>query len=163
MITLDPVQLFALRKSANEPVDVAGLAGAGKSTLANAIATLSVRDGRSCLLIGRDALLDRPIAFQALEHVHQVLADRAQLNNQTNIANPAVRTKMVFPSDFIEARAKADPVAAKTAVRLLRRARELTGRYKLSADEIEESIANQSIAPEAFDLASLPDAHTLVY
>ena len=155
MITLDPVQLFALRKSTNEPIQVAGLNGAGKSTLANAIATQSARDGRSCLLIGRDASLDRPIAFQTLEQVHQVLANRAKLNNQTDVLSPKVWTKMALPSDLIEARAKTDPVAAKTAVRLLRRTRELTGQYKLNADEIEESIANQSIAPEAFDLASL--------
>ena len=155
MITLDAVQLFALRKSASEPIQVAGLNGAGKSTLANAIATQSARDGRSCLLIGRDASLDRPIAFQTLEQVHQVLANRAKLNNQTDVLSPKVRTKMVLPSELIDARAKTDPVAAKTAVRLLRRTRELTGQYKLNADEIEESIANQSIAPEAFDLASL--------
>src|SRR5258708_12782713 len=68
MITLDPVQLFALRKSASEPVQVGGLSGSGKSTLANAIALQSVRDGRSCLLIGNDASLDRPIAFQTLAH-----------------------------------------------------------------------------------------------
>lgn len=155
MITLDPVQLFALRKAASEPIQVAGLNGAGKSTLANAIATQSARDGRSCLLIGRDASLDRPIAFQMLEQVHQVLANRANLNNQTDVLSPKVWTKMVLPSDLIEARAKTDPVAAKTAERLLRRTRELIGQYKLNADEIEESIADQSIAPEAFDLASL--------
>jgi hypothetical protein len=155
MITLDPGQLFALRKSANEPVQVSGLKGAGKSTLANAIATQSVRDGRSCLLIGSDAALDRPIAFQTLEQVHQVLADRAQLNNQADVSSPKAGTKMVPPSDLIETRAKIDPVAAKTAVHLLRRTRELSDRYNLNADEIEDSIANQSIAPEALDLAFL--------
>jgi hypothetical protein len=155
MITLDPVQLFALRRSANEPIQVAGFNGAGKSTLANAIAIQSIRDGRSCLLIGVAASLDRPIAFQTLEQVHQVLASRAHLNNQNNILSPDVWTKMVLPSDLIEARAKIDPVAAKTAERLLRRTRELTEQYKLNADEIEESIASQTIAPEAFDLASL--------
>src|ERR1700730_1890059 len=110
MITLDPVQLFALRKSTSEPVQVSGLRGAGKSTLANAIATKSVRDGRSCLLVGRDAALDRPIALQTLERVHQALADRAQLNNQTDILSAKVRTKMVLPSDLIETRAKIDPI-----------------------------------------------------
>jgi hypothetical protein len=155
MITLDPVQLFALRKSANEPIQVSGLKGAGKSTLANAIATQSARDGRSCLLIGRDTSLDRPMAFQTLEHVHQVLADRAQLNNQTDVSSLTAGTKLVPPSDLVETRAKIDPAAAKTAVRLLRRTRELSDRYKLNADEIEESTANQSIAPDAFDLAFL--------
>lgn len=155
MITLDPVQLFALRKSASESVKVSGLNGAGKSTLANAIATQSVRDGRTCLLIGRDESLDRPIAFQTLEHVHQVLANRSQLENQTDVFSHKFKAKMVVASDVIEARAKIDPLAAKVAVRLLRRTRELIGRYKLNPDEIEESIANQSIAPEVFDLASL--------
>lgn len=155
MITLDPVQLFALRKSANEPIQVSGLKGAGKSTLANAIATQSARDGRSCLLIGRDTSLDRPMAFQTLEHVHQVLADRAQLNNQTDVSSLTAGTKLVPPSDLVETRAKIDPAASKTAVRLLRRTRELSDRYKLNADEIEESTANQSIAPDAFDLAFL--------
>ena len=64
MITLDPVQLFALRKSESKSIKVGGLNGAGKSTLASAIAIQSARCGRSCLLIGGDASLDRPIAFQ---------------------------------------------------------------------------------------------------
>ena len=155
MITLDPVQSFALCKSVGEPIQVGGMRGAGKSTLANAIAAQTARNGRSCLLIGSDPLLDRPVAFQTLERVHQVLAERAQLNSQSEASSPNASARLIFPSDLIEARAKTDPVAAKTAVRLLRRTRELSERYKLNADEIEESIANQSIAPEAFDLASL--------
>jgi len=155
MITLDPVQSFALRKSAGGSIQVGGMRGAGKSTLANAIAAQTARNGRSCLLVGSDPLLDRPVAFQTLERMHQVLAERAQLNSRSEASSPNASARLIFPSDLIEARAKTDPVAAKTAVRLLRRTRELSERYKLNADEIEESIANQSIAPEAFDLASL--------
>jgi hypothetical protein len=156
MITLDPVQSFALRKSASEPIQVGGLGGSGKSTLANVVALQSARDGRLCLLIGNDASLDRPIAFRTLAHVQRVLAERAQLNDQTDIPVTNVPARTVIPSDLIEVRAKTDPIAAKAAVSLLRRTRELSQKYKLDADEIEESIANnQSISPEAFDLAAL--------
>jgi hypothetical protein len=156
MITLDPAQFFALRKSASGPVQVGGHSGSGKSTLANAIALQSARDGRSCLLIGNDASLDRPIAFQTLAHVHRVLAERAQLNDQIDVPDTNVPAKAVIPLDLIEARAKTDPIAAKAAVSLLQRTRELSQKYKLNADEIEESISNnQSISPDAFDLAAL--------
>jgi hypothetical protein len=84
------------------------------------------------------------------------LAERAQLNDRTDVAATSVPAKTVIRSDLIEARAKTDPVAARAAVSLLRRSRELSQKYKLNADEIEESISNsQSISPEAFDLAAL--------
>jgi hypothetical protein len=156
MITLDPVQLYALRKSGSESIQVAGRDGTGKSALANAIATQSVRNGHSCLLIGRDASLDRPIAFRTLDHVHDVLSQRAQLDNQANVSGAGVRPVTALPTDPIEARAKTDPVAAKAAVRLLRRARELTQAHQLDADEVEASIAsNQGIPSETLDLAFL--------
>ena len=72
------------------------------------------------------------------------------------MAAASVPARKVIPSDLIETRAKTDPIAAKAAVSLLRRTRELSQKYKLDTDEIEESIANsQSIPPEAFDLAAL--------
>src|ERR1700676_3452532 len=124
MITLDPVQLYALRKSQNEAIEAAGRNGVGKSILANAIAAQAVRNGQSCLLIGQDPSLDHPIAFRTVDHVHQVLSERSQLNSRTDVSSSDIRPT-VRPFDPIEARAKADPIAAKAALSLLRRAREL--------------------------------------
>jgi adenylylsulfate kinase-like enzyme len=56
MIILDPVQRSALRKSATEAIEVAGLRGTGKTTLANLIAVQSAENGQSCLLVGGKAL-----------------------------------------------------------------------------------------------------------
>jgi ABC-type lipoprotein export system ATPase subunit len=50
MITLDAAQAFALGLAAKEAVQVAGLAGTGKSVLANAIALQASNGGQSCLL-----------------------------------------------------------------------------------------------------------------
>jgi hypothetical protein len=156
MITLDPVQLYALRKSESEAIEVAGRNGVGKSTLANAIAAQSARNGLSCLLIGRDPSLDQPIAFRAVDHVHQVLSERSQLNSQTDVSRSDIGPRAVLPFDPIEARAKLDPIAAKAALSLLRRARELIQQYKFDADEVEESVAsNQALPSEALDLAFL--------
>src|ERR1700686_1288514 len=139
MITLDPGQLYALRKSESEAIQAAGRTGVGKATLANAIAAQTVLNGQSCLLIGQDPSLDQPIAFRTVDHVHQVLSERSQLNNQTDVLNSDSGPRAVFPFDPIEARAKADPVAAKAALSLLRRARELIQQHKFNADEVEAS------------------------
>lgn len=156
MITLDPAQLYALRKSESEAIQAAGRNGVGKSTLANAIAAQSARNGLSCLLIGRDPSLDHPIAFRMVDHVHQVLSERSQLNNQTDVSRPDIVQRSVFPFDPIEARAKVDPIAAKAALSLLRRARELIQQFKFDADEVEESVTfNQALSAEALDLAFL--------
>lgn len=110
---------------------------------------------------GHASSLDRirywigPVAYRWPDHVHQVLSNRAQLSSRTEVLAPETHARNIVASDPIEARAKSDPIAAVAALRLLRRTRELTARHKLNAEEIEESVANQSIAPEAFDLASL--------
>lgn len=156
MITLDPVQLYALRKSGSEAIRAAGRTGVGKSILANAIAAHSARSGQSCLLIGKDPSLDQPIAFRTVDHVHQVLSERSQLDNQIDVSNVDFGPRAALPFDPIEARAKADPTAAKAALSLLRRVRELIQQHKFNADEVEESIAsNQALSSEVLDLAFL--------
>jgi nitrogenase subunit NifH len=106
MITLDPGQLYALRKSESQAIQAAGRSGVGKSTLANAIAAQAVRNGQSCLLIGQDPSLDHPIAFRTMDHVHQVLSERSQLDSRTGVSNSDIRP-IARPFDLIEARAKA--------------------------------------------------------
>ncbi|MCK1480543.1 ATP-binding protein [Bradyrhizobium sp. 197] len=156
MITLDPAQLYALHKSESEAIQASGRDGAGKSTLANAIAAQSARNSLSCLLIGRDPSLDQPIAFRTVDHFHQVLSERSQFNSQTGVSRPEIVQRSVLLFDPIEARAKVDPIAAKAALSLLRRARELIQQFKFDADEVEESVAsNQALPSETLDLAFL--------
>ena len=156
MITLDPVQALALRKSAVEPVEIAGLSGTGKSTLANAIASQSIRRGKTCLLIGTSAILDRAAGYGMLGEMHRAVADRAQLDH-----SPSLRSSKVQPSgdlqwDPIEARARANPARARVAVSTLQRARELAARHDLKPSEIEESLAvDWPLGPEAANFLSL--------
>ena len=156
MITLDPVQALALRKSAVEPVEIAGLSGTGKSTLANAIASQSIRAGKSCLLIGTSAILDRAAGYGMLGEIHRVVADRAQLDHSPSLRSSKVQPSGVLQWDPIEARARANPARARVAVSTLQRARELAARHDLKPSEIEESLAvDWPLGPEAANFLSL--------
>jgi hypothetical protein len=156
MITLDPVQALALRKSAVEPVEIAGSSGTGKSTLANAIASQLSRCGKSCLLIGTSAILDRAAGYRVLGEIHRVVADRAQLDHSPNLRSNKVQHSGVLQWDPIEARARANPARARVAVSTLQRARELAARHDLKPSEIEESLAvDRPLGPEAANFLSL--------
>jgi hypothetical protein len=156
MITLDPVQALALRKAAVEPVKIAGSSGTGKSTLANAIASQSSRRGKSCLLIGTSAILDRAAGYRVLGEVHQAVADRAQLGHSSSSRSGKLQRPGVLRSDPVEARARANPARARVAVSTLRRARELAARHDLQPSEIEQSLAaDRPLAPEAANFLSL--------
>ena len=156
MITLDPVQALALRKSAVEPVEIAGLSGTGKSTLANAIASQSIRRGKSCLLIGTSAILDRAAGYRMLGEIHRAVADRAQLDHSPSLRSSKVQHSGVLQWDPIEARARANPARARVAVSTLQRARELAARHDLKPSEIEESLAvDWPLGPEAANFLSL--------
>jgi hypothetical protein len=138
MIILDPAQALALRKSAAGPVDAAGRGGTGKSVLANAIASQAARAGRSCLLVGSSPMLDRPLSYGFIRGIHNVLADRAQFGHPA--LSPAVSQPTSPPASAVEARAKSNPAAARMAVRILERARELSKTHDISAAEIEGSV-----------------------
>ena len=151
MITLDPIQALALRKSAVEPVEIAGLSGTGKSTLANAIASQSSHSGKSCLLIGSSRILDRAVAYRVLGEIHRVVADRAQLDHPLGSYKP--QHPEILQGDPVEARARANPSAALVAMRTLQRARELSAAHDLKPSEVEESVVTDR--PEAANFASL--------
>jgi hypothetical protein len=156
MITLDPVQALALRKSAVEPVEIAGLSGTGKSTLANAIASQSIRRGKTCLLIGTSAILDRAAGYGMLGELHRAVADRAQWDHSPSLRSSKVQHPGVRQWDPIEARARANPARARVAVSTLQRARELAARHDLKPSEIEESMAvDWPLGPEAANFLSL--------
>ena len=130
--------------------------GSGRKAAGNRLSRTSSQSKLSGAA-GHASSLDRirywigPVAYRWPDHVHQVLSNRAQLSSRTEVLAPETHARNIVASDPIEARAKSDPIAAVAALRLLRRTRELTARHKLNAEEIEESVANQSIAPEAFD------------
>jgi hypothetical protein len=156
MITLDPVQALALRKSAVEPVEIAGLSGTGKSTLANAIASQSIRRGKTCLLVGTSAILDRAAGYGMLGEIHRAVADRAQWDHSPSLRSSKVQHSGVLQWDPIEARARANPARARVAVSTLQRARELAARHDLKPSEIEESLAaDWPLGPEAANFLSL--------
>ncbi|MGA7804511.1 hypothetical protein [Bradyrhizobium sp.] len=156
MITLDPVQVLALRKSAVEPVKIAGASGTGKSTLANAIAAQSSRHGKSCLLIGASAVLDRAAGYRVLGENHHAVADRAQWDHSSGARSDDTEHSGALQWDPIEARARANPARARLAVRTLQQARELAARHDLRPSEIEHSVAtDRPLAPEAANCLSL--------
>jgi hypothetical protein len=156
MITLDPVQVLALRKSAVEPLEIAGASGTGKSTLANAIALQASRRGKSCLLIGTSAILDRAVGYRVLGEIHRAVADRAQLDHSPSPRSNQVQRSGVLQSDLIEARARANPARARLAVSMIRRARELAASHDLKPSEIEASLAaDRPLGPEAANFLSL--------
>ena len=155
-ITLDPVQVLALRKSAIEPVEIAGSSGTGKSTLANAIALQASRCGKSCLLIGTSAMLDRAAGYRVLGEIHRAVADRAQLDHSPSSRSNEVQRSGILQWDPVEARARANPARARLAVSTLRRARELAARHDLKPSEIEQSLtADRPLGPEAANFLSL--------
>jgi hypothetical protein len=156
MITLDPVQALALRKSAVEPVEIAGSSGTGKSTVANAIALQASRCGKSCLLIGTSAILDRAGGYRVLGEIHRAVADRSQLDHSPSSGSNTVQGSGVVQWDPVEARARANPARARLAVSTLRRARELAARHDLKPSEIEESLAaDRPFGPAAANFLSL--------
>ncbi|WP_298254980.1 DrmE family protein [Bradyrhizobium sp.] len=150
MITLDPTQAAALRSAAIESVAVDGADGTGKSTLAMAIATQAVAAGRSCLLIGRSAALEKPSPFRMLVQVHPVLFERAH-----HQVSAAPDKPVVGRADPLGARANADPFAARTALALLRRVRNLSQTHGLTAAEIEEAGAANPPSEATRDLAGV--------
>ena len=156
MIILAPAQALALRKSASGPVNVAGRGGTGKSVLANAIASQVARAGSSCLLVGSSQILDRPLSYGLLRDIHKVLSDRAQFGHPAS--GPAVPQPSGRPPSVIEARAKANPAAARAAVRILEKARELAKTHDVSPAEIESSVVAERAlgagATEPLSLAS---------
>src|ERR1700748_3366060 len=81
VITLDPAQAAALRSAATAFIKARGADGTGKSTLAMAIAAQAAAAGRSCLLVGKSAVLDSPSPFRMLSQVHPVLFQRAHLRD----------------------------------------------------------------------------------
>jgi hypothetical protein len=154
MTILDPAQALALRKSASGSVDVAGRGGTGKSVLANAIASQAARAGRSCLLVGSSRILDRPLGYGLTRDIHKVLSDRAQFDDPAS--SPAVPPPSGRPASVIEARAKSNPAAARAAVRILEKARELAKSHDLSPAEIESSVvAERTLGAGAFESLSL--------
>jgi len=153
MITLDPVQAFALRKSAAEPVAIAGLSGTGKSTLANAIASQSSRSGKSCLLIGSGAILNRAVGYRVIGEMHRVVADRAQLDHPLGLGSYKPQHSEFLQRDPVETRARTNPAGARVAVRTLQRARELSATHDLKPGEVEESVVADR--PGAANFASL--------
>jgi hypothetical protein len=142
MITLDPIQFFALRKSAFGPVDVSGWSGTGKSSLANAIASQAAGAGKSCLLVGTSDVLDRPLSYGVIREIHRVLADRAQLSHPAASSSgpPSPRPRQANP---IQARVRSNPAAARVAARMLQKARELENGHNLTPAEVEESIVTE--------------------
>ena len=156
MITLDPVQALALRKSAIGPVEIAGLSGTGKSTLANAIASQSIRRGKSCLLIGTSAILDRAAGYGMLGEIHRAVADRAQLDYSPGLRSSKAQPSGALQWDPVEVRARANPARARVAVSTLQRARELAARHDIKPSEIEESLAvDWPLGPEAANFLAL--------
>jgi hypothetical protein len=154
MIILDPAQALALRKSASGSVNVAGRGGTGKSVLANAIASQAARAGRSCLLVGSSRILDRPLGYGLIREIQKVLSDRAQFDHPAS--SPAVPPPSGRPASVIEARAKSNPAAARAAVRILEKARELAKSHDLSPSEIESSVvAERALGAGAFESLSL--------
>jgi hypothetical protein len=150
MITLDPTQAAALRSAAIESVAVDGAVGTGKSTLAMAIATQAVAAGRSCLLIGRSAALEKPSPFRILAQVHPVLFERAH-----HQVSAAPDKPVVGRADPLGARASVDPFAARTALALLRRVRNLSQTHGLTPAEIEEAGATNPPSEATRDLAGV--------
>src|ERR1700730_14665951 len=154
MIILDPAQALALRKSASGSVDVAGRGGTGKSVLANAIASQAARGGRSCLLVGSSRILDRPLGYGLIRDIHKVLSDRAQFDHPAS--SPAVPPPSDRRPSVIEARAKSNPAAARAAVRILEKARELAKSHDLSPAEIESSVvAERTLGAGTFESLSI--------
>jgi hypothetical protein len=154
MIILDPAQALALRKSASGSVDVAGRGGTGKSVLANAIASQAARAGRACLLIGSSQILDRPLGYGLTRDIHKVLSDRAQFDHPAS--SPTVPPPPGPPASVVQARAKSNPAAARAAVRILEKARELAKAHDISPAEIEGSIVvERALAPGVTESVSL--------
>ena len=151
MITLDPVQAALLRDATTEAVEVGGDRGTGKSTLAMAIAAQAVGQGRSCLLVGRSNVLDRPAQFRTLTQVHPVLFERAHADRDNG-----ARAIASSEHEALGARAKLDPFGARTAMALLPRVRQVVRMHDLATSELDESSAtHQTPSGEAYDLASV--------
>jgi hypothetical protein len=151
VITLDPAQAAALRSAATEPIIVAGADGAGKSTLAMAIAAQAAAGGLSCLLVGKSAALEKPSPFRMLAQVHPVLFERAHFQG-----SPAIKKFDHQGLDPLGARASIDPFAARTALALLRRVRSLVQTHGLTTVEIEEAGAvNQPVGSDTRALANV--------
>jgi hypothetical protein len=154
MNILDPAQALALRRSASGPVDVAGRSGTGKSLLANAIASQAARAGKTCLLVGASKILDRPLGYRSVRDIHKVLSDRAQSAHPTS--SPVTLPPAGRAPSVIEARTKSNPTAARAAVRILDRARELKKSHDLSPTEIESSVIDdRTLGAGVFDSLSL--------
>lgn len=151
VITLDPAQTAALRGAATESIAASGAGGTGKSTLAMAIAVQTAAAGRSCLLVGKSTVLDSPSPFRLLSQVHPVLFQRAHFRDSA-APNKIVSTE----TDPLAARAGVDPFAARTALALLRRVRDLVQIHGLTTSEIEEAGgANQPVGTATRDLAAV--------
>lgn len=151
VITLDPAQTAALRGAAIESIAAMGADGTGKSTLAMAIAAQLAAAGRSCLLVGKSTVLDSPSPFRLLSQVHPVLFQRAHFRDSA-APNKIVSTE----TDPLAARAGVDPFAARTALALLRRVRDLVQVHGLTTSEIEEAGgADQPIGTATRDLAAV--------
>lgn len=85
-----------------------------------------------------------------------MLADRAQLDYPVGFNPGNVQTSTASPVDPIGARALVNPTAARVAVRILGRARELRAKFNLGSNEIEESLTSgRPISAEAANLTSL--------
>lgn len=148
MIVLDHAQSLALRRAATKSIRVRGAAGTGKTVLANAVAVQSAQAGLTCLLIGLNPELDRPLVYRAASARHPILSRRAQVSRWSTIDRHEI--------DPLEARARLDPAAMQLAARTLRYARELLAKHRLDPDEVENSlVATQSVAPEALDLLTV--------
>lgn len=151
MITLDPAQTAALRGAATESIVATGADGTGKSTLAMSIAVQVAAAGGSCLLVGKSAVLDTPAPFRMLSQVHPVLFQRAHFRDST-----APSGIVSTGSDPLAARAGVDPFAARTALALLRRVRDLVQVHGLTTSEIEEAGGdNQPVGAATRDLAAV--------
>lgn len=148
MIILDRAQSLALRRATTSLVLVQGATGTGKSCLANAIAVQTAQAGLSCLLVGASRELEKPLSYRAARPCHPILADRAQVSDR-----PISRRNEIDP---VDARGRLDPAAMQLAMRVLRRARQLTEKYQLHPDEVELSlVAARPVPPAALDLLAV--------
>jgi energy-coupling factor transporter ATP-binding protein EcfA2 len=145
LITLSRAQDLAFRLSQTENVSVSGGSGSGKTVLANAMALWAVQAGASCLLVGPDSCLDRPISFRTPDGCHSILLKRTQ-------QEPAIRGATVLPSP-LEARARVSRSGLRSAQAILRRAKELLHAHALTPVEVEQSgLFGRPLSAEAADL-----------
>ena len=148
VVILDRAQSLALHRSATVAVNVCGFNGAGKSSLANAIALQAAEAGLTCLLAGASPELEKPLRYSVARPCHPILAHRANIRNQ-----PIVRPLAIDP---IDARGRLDPAAVQLALRIRRRARELIDKHGFAPDEVERSLTRtRPVPPEALDLLAV--------